>query len=247
MSAEQKTHMPAAEALDLSEKGGARNGQPQRLDKRLFMQLQAFGGCDDAGLLAKMLQTSGLEAVLYEDIGDPRGVAVLTMSEDPADLITKARPVLRSGPFARLMQKPEYTMLGRTYSLGYEPNLEDWLLKRPRHVVLDSSTPWAVWYPLRRTGAFAALPRQEQGEILKEHGIIGRTFGDAGLAKDIRLNCTGLDKNDNDFVIGLIGKDLYPLSALVETMRKTKQTSTYIAHMGPFFVGRALWASGAPK
>lgn len=236
-----------AEPLDLSEKGGAREGRPQRLDKRLFMQLQAFGGCEDAGLLAKVLETSGLEAVLYEDLNDPRGVAVLTMSEEPADLIVQARPVLRSGSFGRLTQKPEYTMLGRTYSLGYEPNLEDWLLKRPRQVVAQPSTPWAVWYPLRRTGAFSLLSRQEQGQILKEHGIIGRAFGEAGLAKDIRLNCTGLDKNDNDFVVGLIGKDLHPLSALIETMRGTRQTSTYIAHMGPFFVGRMLWASGAVK
>ena len=32
------------EPPDLSEKGGAKNGQPQRSDQRLFMQLLAFGG-----------------------------------------------------------------------------------------------------------------------------------------------------------------------------------------------------------
>ena len=132
-------------------------------------------------------------------------------------------------------------MLGRTYALGYEPNLEDWLLERPRRVVKDPLQPWAVWYPLRRTGAFAQLPRPEQMQVLKEHGQIGRQFGDAGVAQDVRLACHGLDKNDNDFVIGLVGKKLSPLSSLVETMRPTQQTSKYIAHMGPFFVGRAIW------
>jgi len=42
-------------------------------------------------------------------------------------------------------------------------------------------------------------------------------------------------------VIGLIGKELYPLSALVQTMRKTQQTSLYLERLGPFFVGRAMW------
>ena len=36
------------------------------------------------------------------------------------------------------------------------------------------------------------------------------SFGAADLAHDIRLACHGLDTNDNDFVVGLIGKDLYP-------------------------------------
>ena len=39
------------------------------------------------------------------------------------------------------------------------------------------------------------------------------SFGAGDLAHDIRLACHGLDKDDNDFVIGLIGKELYPLSA----------------------------------
>lgn len=237
-------HPPQAAApqpLDLREKGGPKDGQPQLLDRRLFMQLQAFGGCADAAPLAQALAASGLPAVLYADLNDPRGVGVLTMSEDPEQFIAKVRPLLNSGPFAALAPKPEFAMFGRTYALGYEPNLEDWLLQRSKRVALDPAWPWAVWYPLRRTGAFSQLPRSEQGQILKEHGIIGRAFGDADFARDIRLACAGLDRADNDFVIGLAGKTLHPLSALVEAMRATKQTSTYIAQMGPFFVGRVLW------
>jgi chlorite dismutase len=42
-------------------------------------------------------------------------------------------------------------------------------------------------------------------------------------------------------VIGLIGKDLYPLSAVVQAMRTTQQTALYLDRLGPFFVGRAVW------
>lgn len=241
------TTMTTNNAPDLSEKGGARDGKPQTLDRRLFFQLTAFGGVRDAQALAKDLAEAKVEAVLYADINDPRGVAVLAMSEDPGFFTGDLRKLFNSPPFDKLTPKPELSMLGRTYALGYEPNLEDWLLKRPRQTALSSEWPWAVWYPLRRTGAFSQLPREEQGKILREHGIIGRSFGEADLAHDVRLNCNGLDANDNDFVIGLVGKDLFPLSALVARMRSTVQTSTYIQNMGPFFVGKAIWKSEAPQ
>jgi hypothetical protein len=237
-----QTHAPTeTPALDLREKGGAKEGVPQFSDRRLFMQLTAFGGCRDAQKLIGALGEANVDCVLYEELNDPTGVAVLAMSEDPGLLLSKLRHGLNSGPFSELAIKPEFSMLGRTYSLGYEPQLEDWLLRRPRRVVSDPATPWAIWYPLRRTGAFSRLARPEQMQILKEHGTIGRQFGEAGVAADIRLACHGLDKNDNDFVIGLVGKELHPLSALVETMRPTVQTSQYIQNLGPFFVGRAIW------
>ena len=69
----------------------------------------------------------------------------------------------------------------------------------------------------------------------------GHAFGEAGYAHDVRLACHGIDKNDNDFVIGLIGKELYPLSKCVEAMRRTRQTSRYMEQMGPFLVGKAVW------
>src|SRR4029078_1840953 len=138
-------------------------------------------------------------------------------------------------------QKPEYTMLGRTYSIGYEPDLTEILLNRPRRTVLNQEWKWAVWYPLRRSGRFAQLPVEEQRVILAEHGAIGMTYGAADYAHDIRLACHGLDKEDNDFVIGLVGKDLFPLSALVQAMRKTQQTALYLDRLWPFFIGRAVW------
>ena len=153
---------------------------------------------------------AGIDGVLYEDMNDPRGVALLTFSEDPAFFVDRVRPLLNQRPFAALTQKPEYTMVGRTYSIGYEPDLIDVLLHRPRRTVLNPDWRWSVWYPLRRSGRFAQLPPEEQRVILAEHGAIGMSFGAADLAHDVRLACHGLDKVDNDFVIGLIGKDLYP-------------------------------------
>ena len=68
-------------------------------------------------------------------------------------------------------------------------------------------------------------------------------MGDAGLVRYIRLACHGLIERDNDFVLGLIGKELFPLSRLVQEMRKTQQTALYLDRLGPFFVGRAVWQS----
>jgi hypothetical protein len=229
------------EPPDLAEKGGMKNGQPQRSDVRLFMQLLAFGGCQNSRPLADALAHSGVAGVLYEDVNDSHGVALLTLSEDPGFFLDRVRPVLNAAPFALLTQKREYTMLGRTYAIGYEPDLDDVLLRRPRRTVFNPAWPWAVWYPLRRSGRFAQLPADEQRTILAEHGAIGMSFGAGDYAHDIRLACHGLDRDDNDFVVGLVGKELYPLSAIVQAMRRTQQTALYLERLGPFFVGRAVW------
>ena len=228
------------ESPDLSEKGGLKNGEPQRSDDRLFMQLMVFGGCRDAVEIADTLRPITVETVVYEDLNDPSGIAVLALARDPAVFLDLLRPQLGNGACASLVLKPEYTMLGRTYSLGYEPDLTDTLIERPRRTVLNADWPWAIWYPLRRSSAFAQLPPAEQRTILAEHGAIGMAFGAGDYAHDIRLACYGLDRRDNDFVIGLIGKDLFPLSALVQSMRKTQQTALYLDRLGPFFVGRKV-------
>ena len=114
-----------------------RNGQPQRSDVRLFMQFLAFGGCESSRPLVEAAAGAGVTGVLYEDVNDPRGIALLTLSEDPGFFLDRVRPMLNGPAFRPLVQKPEYTMLGRTYSLGYEPDLEDALLRRPRRTVLN--------------------------------------------------------------------------------------------------------------
>ncbi|MGE0704847.1 MAG: hypothetical protein AB7P22_13010, partial [Vicinamibacterales bacterium] len=149
------------EPPDLAEKGGVKNGEPQRLNERLFMQLLAFGGCTDSRPLADALAASGLTAVLYEDIADPRGVALLTLDQDPNVFIDRLRPLLNRAPFYSLQQKPGLTMLGRTNSIGYEPDLREVLLERPKRTDLNPAWNWAVWNPLRRNGRFAQLPPEE--------------------------------------------------------------------------------------
>ncbi len=233
--------------IDVRERGA----QQQTSERRLYMQLHAFGDCLDAKPLVRALESSRIEAALYQDTNDPRGVGVLALHEDPVFFVHGLRELLNAEPFAGLAPKPELTMFGRTYSSGFEQDLDEWLLRRPRRTALNPAWPWAVWYPLRRTGAFARLSGEEQGKIIREHSVLGHAYGDADLAHDVRLACHGLDVHDNDFVIGLVGKDLHPLSHLIQTMRKTVQTAQYIQTLGPFFVGHALWQSplagpGAP-
>lgn len=138
----------------------------------------------------------------------------------------------------KLSYRPEMTMTGRTYSSGREPNLEEWLLNRPLQNVLNPDFPWAIWYPLRRKSEFYRLEHRERGRILGEHALLGRSYAASGYASDIRLACFGLDTNDNEFVIGLVGPDLHPLSRLIQDMRQTEQTTKYIESLGPFFVGK---------
>jgi chlorite dismutase len=155
--------------------------------------------------------------------------------------VTTLRSILLAPGFRALTLDEEFTMLGRAYATGYEDNLQYWLVDRPIEHAVDPAYSWTVWYPLRRVGAFERLSIKEQAGILREHAAIGRAYGEQGFATDIRLACHGLDAKDNEFVIGLVGKDLHPLSHLVQRMRKTQQTSEYIQHMGPFFVGYAVW------
>jgi Chlorite dismutase len=231
------------EPPDLSEKGGQKDGQPQRSDERLFMQLLVFGDCTDGAAVARHLHQAGVDGVVYADVNDPHGIAVLSLTRTPDAFVDLVRPALTSGPCSGLTLKPEFTMLGRTYALGYEPDLRETLLERPRRTVLNPAWRWGIWYPLRRSGGFAQLPEQQQRTILAEHGAIGMAFGAGDYVHDVRLACHGLDKSDNDFVIGLIGKELFPLSAVVQAMRNTQQTALYLDRLGPFFVGRAIWQS----
>ena len=223
--------------VDVRERGA----NQQQSERRLFMQLQVLTGCADVKPLVRGLEASRQECVLYQDVNDPRAVGILGMNEDPAAFVGPLRDLLNSEAFVGLPIRAELTMLGRTYASGFEPDLEDWLLRRPRRTVLNPAWPWAIWYPLRRTGAFGRLSAKEQGEVIREHSVLGRAYGDADLAHDVRLACHGLDVHDNDFVIGLIGKELHPLSHLVQTMRKTVQTSQYLQTLGPFFIGHVIW------
>lgn len=226
---------------DLSEKGRDARGQVIKSDRRLFMQLLAFGECTDIDAVIGAVKTLRGPAAVYRDLNDPSGIAVMSASVDPDYFLGPWRDLFQKPEFADLLPKPEFTMLGRSYSIGYEADLEHVLVNRPIQRLTNPDWPWAVWYPLRRAGAFERLPAEEQRAILGEHGKLGALFSAGDLGYDIRLDCRGLDTNDNDFVIGLIGKELFPLSAMVQAMRKTRQTSEFLEKLGPFFIGKAAW------
>jgi hypothetical protein len=227
------------EPLDIRETGTPIDGEPQYSDRRLFFQLHVFEECIDPTFLIETLEKCTLSAVLYDDLNHPTGIGVLFIAEDPAALIAESRVLLhKAQDTPNLTYRPEMTMIGRTYSSGREPDLEEWLLNKPRNNVLNPDFPWAIWYPLRRKPEFYQLEPRDRGRILGEHAMLGRSYATGGYASDIRLACFGLDTNDNEFVIGLVGAELYPLSRLIQDMRKTEQTTKYIESLGPFFIGK---------
>jgi chlorite dismutase len=233
--------------VDVRERGNDRNGQPILLDQRLFVQLLAFeckSGLrpkDAVETLGAALVEQQVGAVIYEDVNHPHGLALVTYTENAEDFLKKVRPIFTTAALERLELRPALSMLGRTYSTGFEQDLEFWLLRRPRETLANPAWPWAIWYPLRRKGGFERLDPREKGGIMREHGGIGRSYAEGDLAHDVRLACHGLDQNDNDFLIGLIGKALHPLSHVVQAMRTTRQTAEFMEQMGPFFTGYAVW------
>jgi chlorite dismutase len=237
---------PGLPTIDVNEYGGKKDGEKQSMNRRLFMQLLVFdvppGRPADAvaAELAKILRERRIGGVVYADVMDPRGVGLLTWSEDSARFVRDVRPLFGEGALRDVVLRPDFAMMGRTYSSGHEPDLEFSLLRRPVENAMNDAYAWHVWYPLRRSGAFAKLDHQEQSLVLREHATIGMAYGQQELAHDIRLACHGLDAKDNEFLIGLVGKELHPLSHLVQAMRKTRQTAEFIAQMGPFFVGHVL-------
>lgn len=236
----------ARDPRDLREKGLPVRGLPRVADRRLYVQLHAFTGADEAATNAAIeaVKAFGLDAVVYANVNDPRGLAVLVLTEEPETLAGAARKLLAGEPFSRLMPQPELTMLGRTYASGREANLEEALIKRPIGHATRRDWPWAIWYPLRWKGEVHQLSAAEEAALGREPTMINHRFGDAGYAGDIRLASYGFDQADNESVHGLVGPRLDWLSKLVEEFRGTAMASRYLQKVGPFFVGRAIWQSG---
>ena len=229
------------ELPDLTEKGAVREGQRQSLDRRLFMQLHAFGNCHDTAALVDAVEATSVGGALYVDVNSPHGVALLAYTEDPDLLVGELRLLLGREPFGTLRRRPRLTMLGRTFAVGAESDLVEALIARPIRTVTNPAWPWAIWYPMRRRGEFAGLSTEEQRAALKEHGGRAMAYGRADYAHEIRLACHGLNTRDDDYVIGVVGPDLYPLSHSVQESRKTLLTSRFTARMGPVFTGKAVW------
>lgn len=252
-----ETNAPEAKGLptvDVNEYGGKKEGVRQSMNQRLFMQLLVFrvppaapgakGADAVAAELTGVLRERKIAAVVYADAADPRSVGLLTWSEDPAHFVRDVRPLFASPALSHVEIRDDFGMLGRTYATGHEPELAWSLLRRPIENVMNETYGWHVWYPLRRKGDFAKLEPIDQSHILREHAALGIAYGQQELAHDVRLACHGIDAGDNEFVIGLVGRELHPLSHLVQAMRKTRQTSQFIEKMGPFFIGHVVGRSG---
>src|SRR5262245_55190525 len=122
------------EKIDVWERTKGHGGQPARaMNRRLFMQLVGYecGDWLDQGravaCLGRALDEHEASAVIYADVNNPRGIAVLSWSEEPADFVTKVRPAFSHPSVSGLRSLPSLTMIGRTYSTGYEPDLPYWL------------------------------------------------------------------------------------------------------------------------
>ncbi len=230
--------------VDLRERGVDGKGRTIYLDARLYMQLHVFSGCRDMDTIMQCCIDYDVRGALYVSLHDAYGFGLLAISQDAAYFVTELRELLGLEPFASLTSDPGQTLFGRTYAIGYEQDLQEVLIRRPQRYIANAHWPWTMWYPLRRTGAFEELTAQERRTVLMEHGGVGHAYGKADHAHDIRLACHGLDTHDNDFVVGLLGKELHALSAIVQRMRQTRQTARYLSQMGPFFVGRVHWQSG---
>ena len=233
-------------AIDVNEYGGKKEGVKQSMNRRLFMQLLVFRvpagqPADGVGkALLVVMRDKKIPGVVYADTMDPRSIALLSWSEDPSHFVKNVRPLFTEAPLADVALRDDFGMMGRTYSTGHEPELAWTLLDRPIENATKESTRWHVWYPLRRKGSFAKLEGIDQSHILREHAALGIAYGAQELATDIRLACHGIDAGDNEFVIGIMSKELHSASHLVQAMRKTRQTSEFIEKMGPFFVGYVL-------
>lgn len=228
---------------DVLEHGRSPEGKALTSDNRLYMQLLVFTDCKDPLPGIEFIQQTGWDAVVYQNVANPWGLGLLLLHTDPDFFVSTTAPELRTSPWSDLTAVPDGTLFARSYCIGYESDLDHTLIQRPRSRALSPEWPWAVWYPLRRTGEFAKLGKRDKMRILGEHGTIGRAWGEAGYAHDIRLSCFGMDRADNDFAVALVGAELRSLSKIVETMRATVQTSTYIEKLGPFFVGKAIYQS----
>lgn len=247
MTKPSEDRQPGLPTIDTSEYGGKKDGERQSMDKRLFMQLLVFDAPGAAHAVAETvlqeLRTRKIPGVVYADAALPTGYALLTWSQDPSHFVRAVRPIFAAEGLHQVTFRPEFGMMGRTYSTGHEPELAFALLERPINNVQNEAYPWHVWYPLRRTGSFTRLEPIDQSHILREHASLGMAYGQQDLAHDVRLASHGLDAHDNEFILGLVGKELHPLSHLVQAMRKTRQTSEFIAQMGPFFVGHVVGRS----
>ena len=181
----ETTKAPGLPTIDVNEYGGKKDGERQAMNRRLFMQLLVFDVARDADepTTRRSPPRSGaprIPAVVYADAMHPRGVGLLTWSEDPAHFVRERAPALRRRCARRASCDLDFAMLGRTYARATSPTSSTLLAPLRRERARTRRTPWHVWYPLRRTGEFARLDAPEGQSRSREHAQIGMAYGAAG-------------------------------------------------------------------
>jgi len=235
----KKTHTMPTHVVVTEEKGAG----GMKMDKRMYFQCIVYD-VSTASECAKIqqnlhnsLKSKSIPHVIYDDTQNASAFGLLIWNTDPSMFATQIRPVLQERQFDLAKQRPGWTMFGKTYTNGHEKDMEHFLLKKPVLAALEEKNVFGIWYPMRRKGEFWMLEPDLKCQYVLHHASIGRAYGAAGMATDVRLNCFGMDEADNEFVIGLIGQDLNILSKIIQDMRMTKHTSLYMDKLGPFFVG----------
>jgi Chlorite dismutase len=233
--------MPTIEPPQLLEKGHG----GQSMDRRMYFQLRVLDvlvGSDVEEAQNRLIaQLHGFEYVLYRDASLSSAFGLLVWSENPDFFAIDLNNIIER--LKVFVPREGFTMTGRTYANGHERDLEDFLLKKPVRNILGPDAEWGVWYPMRRKGEFYMETGGSQCGMLLHHAAIGKSYADVNAASDVRLKCYGIDRDDNEFVIGIIGKTLFPLSKIVEDLRKTEHTSRYMKTLGPFFIGKRIASS----
>ena len=107
-----ETKQPGLPEVDVNEYGGKRDGVRQSMNRRLFMQLLVFdtpaGTAPDevARKTADHLRERNIAGVVYADAMSPRGLGLLTWSEDPAHFVRDVRPLFATDALARVELRP---------------------------------------------------------------------------------------------------------------------------------------------
>ena len=222
---------------------GTRDGERISLDRRLFVKFTACGNCRDVNAAAaNALDRAGVTGALYLDANDPRGIGLVAVSEDPEWFVTTWRDLLASPPLrcdgakgrsSTCWDAPIPSATSRTSSTcsssGRSP------ASPTRRSAGRSGTRFAVPSPSRSS------PPPTSAASSPSTAPSATGTAPPGSPSTCASPATASTANDNDFIIGLLGANLFPLSSIVQAMRGTEQTSRYLESLGPFFVGRVAW------
>ena len=186
--------------IDVLERGAERDGAPQVMDRRLFMQLLAFDCATthdparEVASLGKALESAGVAGVIYEDVNAPRGLALLTWSEDPEAFVARVRPILAAPEPYGYRNKMEFTIAGEPATIGLHASERYDVVLDIERCLLQSDALNALLEEFRRQVRERALsvwdPETERGLLrflmLRE----GRNTGEAmvnvvGAAPDV--------------------------------------------------------------